>query len=56
MKITVRELFKLGLWERFCDETGTNVWAVNEGLIDRDTEVEWELKTEVQDGKGESRE
>ena len=44
MKITPIELFKLGLWERFCDKTGTNGWAVNEGLLGQDEELEWNLK------------
>lgn len=44
MKITIRELMNLGLWDRYCQDTGTNEWALNEGLIDKDTEVEWILK------------
>lgn len=45
MKVTVRELFDLGLWERYCQETGTNEWAVNEGLIGYGEEVEWKVKS-----------
>ena len=44
MKISVRELFTLGLWNKYCEETGTNEWAVNEGLISKDEIVEWEPK------------
>lgn len=40
MKITVREIFDMGLWEEFCEITGTNEWAVNEGLVDYDEEME----------------
>lgn len=45
MKATVSELIELGLWERYCEDTGTNEWAINEGLIDSETELEWELPT-----------
>ena len=40
MKIvmTVREIVDAGLWQKFCDATGTNEWARNEGLVDDDTE------------------
>lgn len=44
MKITAKELFKLGLWERFCAETGTSPYAVNEGLLSDNAEIEWILK------------
>lgn len=44
MKITVRELMDLGLWERYCKDTGTNEWALNEGLIDENKEIEWIIK------------
>jgi hypothetical protein len=32
--ITARELTDKGLWMRYCEITGTNEWAVNEGLLD----------------------
>lgn len=44
MKVTVRELIQLNLWDKYCDDTGMNIWAVNEGLIDKDVELEWLLK------------
>jgi hypothetical protein len=39
MTITVsaRDLFNKGLWEDFCDLTGTNPWCIAEGLGDSDT-------------------
>lgn len=44
MEITARELMDLGLWDRFCEETGTNVWCVNEGQLDPNEVLTWELK------------
>jgi len=44
MKITVREIFKLGLWNKYCEENGINEWAVNEGLMSEDEVVEWNIK------------
>lgn len=46
MKTTAHELLRLGLWDKYCEQTGTNVWAVNEGLLDGDEEIEWEMKDE----------
>lgn len=34
MKVRVRELLESGLWSRYCEASGTNEWAVNEGLLD----------------------
>lgn len=34
--ITPHELMEKGLWDKFCDMTGTSVWAVKEGLLDSD--------------------
>lgn len=31
---TPRELMKKGLWDKYCEMSGTNPWAVNEGLMD----------------------
>jgi len=31
--ITPSELMDKGLWEKYCDLTNTNIWAVNEGLM-----------------------
>ena len=41
MKITIKasELIELGLWERYCDLWGINVWAVNEGQMASDEEI-----------------
>lgn len=44
MITTPHELLLLGLWERYCKETGTNEWAINEGLIDPNTKIEWEIE------------
>lgn len=44
MKIisTVSELIKRNLWNEYCEDTGTNPWAVSEGLMKEDTVVEWD--------------
>ncbi len=34
VKATVRDIMDVGLWSEYCEATGTNVYAVNEGLID----------------------
>lgn len=36
VKIKAGDLIALGLWLKYCDITGTNEWAINEGLIDSD--------------------
>ena len=38
MKITPREAFELGIWEKICELGEINEWAINEGLLD-DNEV-----------------
>ncbi len=40
MKATVREIMEAGLWERVCEIEGINPWAVNEGLMGDDHEIE----------------
>lgn len=32
--VTVRDLFDLGLWMTYCEASGTDEWAVNEGRMD----------------------
>jgi len=53
MKIQVSKLFDLGLWDEYCRITGTNVWAVNEGLLRSDefVDVPQELFNLVISGK-----
>jgi len=33
IRMTIKELMDRGLWDEYCKLTGTNEWAVNEGLI-----------------------
>jgi len=40
MKITPREALLLGIWGEVADVKGINVWAIKEGLIDEDEEIE----------------
>lgn len=37
--ITPRELMDKGIWMDYCEATGTNEWAVNEGLMESDEEL-----------------
>jgi len=41
MTISVNELEQCGVsWSDFCDATGYNEWAIKEGQLDRDEELE----------------
>jgi len=50
MKITPNEAMKLGLWESICDIQGIDVWAIKEGQLDPDTELEINVD-ELKDGE-----
>lgn len=39
MYIKVKEILNWGFWEKYCEKTGTNEWAINEGLMDIDEEI-----------------
>jgi len=43
MKITPKEAMSLGIWDKVCELSGINVWALNEGLIDENKELEIEI-------------
>jgi hypothetical protein len=34
--ITIREIFDMGKWKRFCSLKGWNEWCVNEGRVKLD--------------------
>jgi hypothetical protein len=34
MRLTAKELMDRGVWQEYCDLTGTNEWAISEGLMD----------------------
>ncbi|MBT7913457.1 hypothetical protein HN588_06070 [Candidatus Bathyarchaeota archaeon] len=38
--VSVRWLMDNWLWEEYCEVSGTSLWAVNEGQIDSDENVE----------------
>ena len=38
--ITVRELIDMGIWEKVCDMKGINPYALSEGLMSEDEEIE----------------
>ena len=44
MKITPSEALKLGIWEKICELSGLNPWAVNEGLLNENEELEVKVK------------
>lgn len=37
--ITAGELIEHGVWDNWCEISGTNIWAVNEGLMDSEEEI-----------------
>ena len=39
---TVNEFLDRGLWDKYCEATGTNPWAINEGLIGGDKVLEFD--------------
>ena len=39
VNVPVRVLFDRGLWAAYCEATGTNEWALNEGRMDMDDTV-----------------
>lgn len=34
LQITGSELNAMGLWDKYCELAGVNIWAMNEGLLD----------------------
>lgn len=34
---------ELDLWGLYCMDTGTSLWAVNEGKMDIDENIQWEI-------------
>lgn len=47
VKMTVRQIKDLGLWEKVCDYKGINPWGINEGLIDYDDIIEFDTEFKV---------
>lgn len=47
VKMTVKQIKDLGLWEKVCDYKGINPWGVNEGLIDYDDIIEFDTEFKV---------
>lgn len=41
IKITVREAFNKHIWDKVCQMRGLNEWAVAEGLMSSDEELEF---------------
>ena len=44
IKTTPNRLNDCGQWNAYCEATGTNVWAMSEGLIDGDEVLEFSLE------------
>ena len=40
MDVTVREIFDAGLWDDYCNASGTSDWGPDEGPIQDDTVLE----------------
>ena len=39
ISLTAGELISKGIWDEVCELKGLNIWAVNEGLMDRGEEI-----------------
>lgn len=51
VKMTVRQCKDLGLWDDYCNWSGCNPYAVNEGQINSDDEIEFDSEFNKQDDK-----
>lgn len=40
MKIQAHEAMSLGIWVELCELKGLNIFAINEGLMEADEEIE----------------
>ena len=40
VKITYGDIMDAGMWDLYCEESGTNPWALNEGLASLDDEAD----------------
>lgn len=49
IKMTVRQCWDLGLWDNYCEYSGCNPYAINEGQINYDDEIEIDSKFERED-------
>lgn len=38
--VTINEILEHIGWKKYCEKTGTSIYAIKEGLIDTDKEVE----------------
>jgi len=50
MIITAGEALDYGWWSKICDLKGINEWAINEGQMDREEEIELTEKEVIQIG------
>jgi len=54
VKMTVEQCWDLGLWDKYCEYSGCNPYAINEGQIDKDTIIEFDSefkKEEIREDK-----
>lgn len=54
VRMTVKQCRDLGLWYNYCEWSGCNPYAINEGQIDNDDEIEFDSefkKEEKQEDK-----
>ena len=49
IKMTVKQCIDLGLWEKYCNWSNTNQYAINEGLIDYDNIIEFDSEFKKQE-------
>lgn len=53
VKMTVRQITDLGLWDKVCEYKGWNPWIKNEGQIDSDEIVEFDSEFKKDDASQE---
>lgn len=49
IKMTVREIMDLGLWEKVCKYKGYDEWILNEGKIGENDTIEFDTEFKVKD-------
>jgi hypothetical protein len=51
VKMTVEQCWDLGLWDKYCEWSGCNPYAINEGQIEKDTIIEFDSEFKKEESK-----
>lgn len=51
VKMTVEQCWDLGLWDKYCEWSGCNPYAINEGQIEKDTIIEFDSEFKKEDNQ-----